>query len=191
MKSLRHVLDPRVVLFSSCLILLAATSAAQMYYVGTLRLYCDSLFTCTKTTDTVPRIMKVYVVHDPEGGMYDLHYAATFMVAGGGGFTGTWVADACPYPNPTLIGSSPAGITIGYGTCAVPGHILTITYMLSGTSALDSYLEVLPDPAEQIGRIILAPCLGFLNYCDGGRLEMNPGVPSASTTWGRIKATYE
>ncbi len=192
MRCLRCPMDSRVILLSSCILLFfATTSAAQFLYVGTIRLFCDSLYTCTETDDTVPGILTVYVVHDPEGGeIYDWHTAAQFMVSGGGGFTGTWLADTSPYPR--LIGTSPTGISILYDTCAPPGHLLTIRYMMWGTSTPDSYLEVLPHPDEPMKLILVYPCTGFANYCDGGRLTINPsGVPTESTTWGRIKEMYE
>jgi hypothetical protein len=140
----------------------------------------------------VPRILKVYVVHDPEGPGVWTH-AAWFMVSGGGGFTGVWIGDTTPYPNGVVVGASPTGIQTYYGGCVPPGHLLTITYMMSGTSAPDSYLEVLPDPEDPSMMILVVSCYGFeMMRCDGGRLTINPsGVPTESTTWGRIKGMYE
>jgi len=62
--------------------------------------------------------------------------------------------------------------------------------MMSGTSAPESYLQVLPHPNDLFGLILVYPCTGFQNYCDGGRLTINAGVPTESTTWGLIKELY-
>jgi hypothetical protein len=186
-RCLRNSLDSRVVVLTSCLLLLATASGAQVGYCGTFHLYCDSLYTCTKTKDTEPRILKVYVVHDDEG--HEGGFTASqFMVGASDGFTGTWVADSTPYPY--VRGSSPVGIVIGYGNCVPSGLVLTITYMLSGTSASDSYLQALPDPTLVSGKIELALCVGMSCYCNGAQLTINSSVPIGSTTWGLIKGLY-
>ena len=179
--------SPIVVLF--LLAVLASTPRAQMVYVGTVSLYADSLWSTSEAFDTGPGILTVYVVHDnnPTG---DPHSAIWFKIEAAVGFTGVWITESSPHP--TVVGTSPSGIAIGYaGPCvATPVHVLTITYALSGTSAPNSYIEVVANPDASSGLIETVPCVGFINYCDGGRLTINPTVPAGRTTWGQIKATY-
>ncbi len=167
--------------------LLATTGTAQEPPDGTISLYSDSLFTTSEASDTAPGILTVYVVHDKMT-TANGHVGTWFMVSGGGGFTGTLLDETVPHP--VFLGSSPSGIIIAFGTClSQPQHLLTIRYVLSGTSATDSYLQVLPHPDD--GRIIVEDCNFWNNPATGGALTVNPSVvPTEATTWGRIKALY-
>ena len=166
--------------------LVATTATGQLD--GTISLYSDSLFTTSEASDTAPGILTVYVVH--ENAREPAHVGVEFMVNGGGGFTGTWLDETVPHP--VFVGSSPNGIIIAYGTClSPPQHVLTIRYVLSGTSATNSYLQVLPHSDEPTQRIIVVPCIGFRDPAAGGTLTVNRSVvPTEDTTWGRIKALY-
>ncbi|MEE9268824.1 MAG: hypothetical protein V3V49_01035 [Candidatus Krumholzibacteria bacterium] len=166
--------------------LVAGTTTAQTLD-GTISLYSDSLFTTSEASDTAPGILTVYVVHDK---MTTGHVSVEFMVSGGGGFTGTWLDETVQQP--VFVGSSPNGIRIAYNFClSPPNHVLTIRYFLSGTSATNSYLQVLPHPEEPTQQIIVQDCSFWLSPAAGGTLRVNPSVvPTEATTWGRIKALY-
>jgi hypothetical protein len=187
MKRFRFAIDWRVLGFSACIVFIATASAAQ-WHAGKVRLYCDSLYTCTEAYDTTSGVLKVYVVlEDASFGVT----GGTFMLGASTGFTGFWIGDTTPH---VFVGSSPTGIAMGFESCRVtppPIYLLTATYVLSGTSTSDSYIEVLPHP-QYWWCVEWVDCL-FDFYCaEAGRLTINPsGVPAESTTWGRIKGMYE
>ncbi len=167
--------------------LVATTATAQSGPDGTVSLYSDSLFTTSEVADTAPGILTVYVVH--ENTRETTHVSVEFMVNGGGGFTGTWLDETVQHT--VFVGSSPSGIRIAYACQLEPHFVLTIRYALSGTSATNSYLRVLPHPEEPTQQIIVQNCSFGLSPAAGGTLTVNRSVvPTEATTWGRIKALY-
>ncbi|MEE9269296.1 MAG: hypothetical protein V3V49_03460 [Candidatus Krumholzibacteria bacterium] len=166
--------------------LVATTATGQIN--GTVSLYSESLFTTSEAADTAPGILTVYVVHD--NALQPNHTSVMFMVNGGGGFTGTWLDETSQHP--VVVGSSPSGITIAYGTClTAPHHVLTTRYVLFGTSATNSYLQVLGHPDVPGHQILVSLCVGMTATVAGGTLTVNRSVvPTEATTWGRIKALY-
>ncbi len=166
---------------------LASEAHAQLH-IGTVSLYADSNFTETTVVDTVPRVLRVYVVHKQPARAY---YGIQFKVAESPGFTGTWVTEESPFV--VAIGTSQTGISIAYGSClAPPTHLLTMLYVLDGKSVADSYVEAQAHPGAEFSEIEAYLCAGMWDYPAGGRLEVKPNVvPIEETTWGRIKVIYK
>ncbi len=163
-------------------------SGQEMFYVGTVSLYTDSLFTSSTAIDSSATTLAVHVVHDNLT-RDDTHSAIQFQTIMSPGFTGVWTHETSPHP--TVVGASPTGVSIGYGDCLVgPTYLMTIYFSLSGSSETNSFIEVVPHPNEPTNKIVTVPCVGYLNYCDGGRITVNSTVPIAESTWGRVKAMF-
>ena len=177
----------QVLLFLLLLTAVVAAEAHSQFPIGTVDLYSDSEFTRRYVLDTGPAVLEVYVVHDNSHNAYS---AIQFRIASSPGMTGVWVGESSAFT--TVIGTTQDGVTIGFGSClATPIHLLTMTYVLDGGSAIDSYLEPQAHPDALAAEIEALPCAGFMDYPSGERLVFNPApVPVGRTTWGRIKELY-
>lgn len=162
-----------------------AGSVFGQFEGGAVGLYSESNCSVPYYTDEGVSVFSVYVCHSN----MEINYASAieFKVEASPGFSGTWLSDFSPF---LLGGNSQTGITISYGAClSDPGLILTIQYMVVGTSEC-SELRVVPHPHDSLGRIAVLPCAGMVVSAQGGELTVNCPVPVTPSTWGRIKEMF-
>jgi hypothetical protein len=96
------------------------------------------------------------------------------------------------------LGTTSAGITIGYGTCkSGTFEIMSALYSLVAAPTPCCYWPVIADPNLASGKIEIPDCDFNLTYGTGGKGIVNSGptcncnVPVEDTTWGQLKALYE
>jgi hypothetical protein len=177
-------------------------SAAAMAQGGLSGLYIDPWGNECDFDDNGFGIIDVLVVHKfaPEAG------AVEFMVRTSPGFTGTYPGEEIMIPNGAKCGNSYSGISFAYGEClSSPIHILTIRYVLYGTSAPLSYLKVVADSHAHPPGIYMVDCNrpypNLLPALGGRACINNDGTVNCTTTpeqvtptqvptWGGIKALY-
>ena len=195
-------------LLSLCLILCLAAGAA-FGQAGLISVFSDPGGTSCQFIDT-PGVTNLYVVHVNTPGAT----AGQFAICEGAGFTCDYLAET--YPFPTVIGNTRTGITVGYGGCqASPILMVTMLYICDGSSLSCSTVEVIPDPAEVTGEVVVTDCVvPFPNKLTAaaGRIITNPTIdcnclanasltiassnpctPPLATqksTWGSVKALY-
>jgi len=141
-------------------------------------------------------VLEVRIIHKlaPEAS------ASQFMIVESSGFTGSYLGEEIPETFGGL-GNSRHGIALSYGTCyATPVQIMTVRYLIYGTSAPNSYIEVVGDPDESGGRGVvmvdcsdsplLHPALGGRAYINGDGMFSCTTMPVELKTWGQIKALY-
>ncbi len=146
-------------------------------------------------------IVDVLVVHKDAPGAT----AAEFAIEASSGFTGIYLGEeiSASLPTGACIGNSQRGIAIAYGKCLYsPIHILTIRYLLCGTSEPNSYLQVVADPralpepgiwmADCAWPPLLHPALGGRAYFNNDGSVVCSEIPTRTrpTSWGQIKALY-
>ena len=131
---------------------------------------------------------------------YALKSGSQFMIVESSGFTGTYLGEEIPETFGG-IGNSRHGIGLFYGGCkSTPVHIMTLRYLIYGTSAPNSFIEVVADPNEPGGRGIIMtdcertplihPALGGRAYINGDGTFACTTTPVELKTWGQIKALY-
>jgi len=141
-------------------------------------------------------VLEVRIIHKlaPEAS------ASQFMIVESSGFTGSYLGEEIPETF-TGFGNSRHGIALGYAGCyESPVHIMTVRYLIYGTSAPNSYIEVVGDPDEHLGwGVIMTDCdhfpeihpaLGGRAYINGDGLFSCTTTPVEPKTWGQIKALY-
>jgi hypothetical protein len=121
-------------------VFIVSNAAAQ---TGTICLYADPQGTQCSLSDTAPGLLSVYVIHNPlstpSGGALGVRFAAPRPDCMTGA---SWVSDSTPF---SLSGSSQTGAGVTYGGCITePTHILTIQYLVSGTTVSDCPYTVVP-----------------------------------------------
>jgi hypothetical protein len=107
-----------------------------------------------------PVSVDVFVLRKPG----DCTVSLTFRVAGGDGFTGTYVGETGPWTG-TYIGNAEDGIWMGFDPWDLPngsGHLVTVQYMTYGTSSPCSWLRVEPHP--DFGAVWIYDCNTEMNY---------------------------
>jgi hypothetical protein len=106
----------------------------------------------------------------------------------------TWLDDTNPFP--VTVGNSQTGVGIGYGTClSGPIHILSVNYVVSGTTTADCRYRALP-PSGTFDIEVL-DCSNDFWFGNGGSTYINsnlpcdcsgeaPGIPVLSVTPARL-----
>lgn len=169
--------------------LIAASAAPAMAFLS-IGIYADEAAVSCEISDPGgpgPKIF--YIVHPNEpvpmgGSAWKLEWDA--------GMTMTWIGDETPYWH---LGNAMDGITMTYVPCeGGTFKIDTVTMMSYGTSTPCSRLRLVPHP--QLGLIIsscggltpvpFTPSDGIVNADDTCRCSL----PTATMTWGGIKAMY-
>lgn len=159
--------------------------ASSVHAAHKLRIYSDSALTDSTLSDSVPRVVTLYVVESGFGGATGV----IFSTEPTPGFTGVWLSDASSY---LFVGNSQTSITIGYGTChPAPVLALTMTYQLFGTSSPCSELRIAPPDGFQCAISPDSDC-HFFEICirDLGSLRVDCALATEPSTWGRVKALY-
>lgn len=94
------------------------------------------------------------------------------------------------------LGTTEAGITIGYGTCKTGTfHIITALYSVVSVTPC-CYFPVIPDPNLSSGKIEIPDCNFDMTYGTSGQgilsslVTCDCDVPAQETTWGQVKALY-
>lgn len=156
----------RKICYVIALLILAYQSTAQ---AGQLGLFSNKLGTNCNLEDSVPRIVKVYVIHEDSLGST----GSQFSILASPGFTGEWISDTFRYP--VAIGTTQSGVSVGYGDCFEGGFLIaTVRYFVYGTTASCAYLEVVPHPVLDPDSIIATDCDMNTASVLGGRLYINP-----------------
>jgi hypothetical protein len=137
----------------------------------------------------------VYVVHWTSGNVT----ASAFSAPKPACWTNaTWVSDTDPWGWP---GSSQTGKWYSYGMCITEPRVLylmTINYVVQGSSPPCCLYPLLPNPYEDPEHPIVVDCAnnnrpvaGLVATINGNATCPcgNP-VPVEETTWGRVKALY-
>jgi hypothetical protein len=100
---------------------------------------------------------------------------------------------------PTVIGTSVAGISIGYGGCVAAPNNLGMANFFGSAAAACTMIKIVPDPTALSGDIEAVDCgtpalkvfptggAGIINA--DGTCQCN--VPVEETTWGGVKALYQ
>jgi hypothetical protein len=185
----------RLLVLLAVILISGGTAMAQGGLIG---LYIDTWGDDCDIYDNGHGIIEVQVVHKfaPQAA------AAQFSVITSPGFTGAYLGEELPASLlGGLFGNSQRGISIAYAECrSSPIHILTMKYYMFGTSARNSYIEVVADPTAKPPGIYMVDCavpFPTLYTAVGGRAYINNDgtascttTPVRSTTWGGIKAMY-
>jgi hypothetical protein len=141
-------------------------------------------------------VLEVQVVHK----LAPCATAAQFMVVASEGFTGSYLGEEVIEPGGGL-GNSQRGISVAYGDLfSTPKHIMTVRYLIYGTSEPNSYLEIVADTSHRDHETplmtdcnsppLLHPALGGRAYINGDGTFSCTTTPVELKTWGQIKALY-
>ena len=185
-----------ILIAMALVVAIPATASAQYGLIG---LYTDETgFNC-EMVDAGQGFVDIYVIHTLVAGAF----GAAFRLQPSPGFTATHIGHYSPFP--TVIGTAPAGVAIGYGTClSGPILLLRVTYLFDGSSSACGVLEVSGDPRDPHypNDPIVVDCEvppgPAKHVVQGGRLVVNPDatcrcvspVPVRESTWGQIKSLY-
>jgi hypothetical protein len=158
---------------------------------GSVGIFADTGGTNCNLSDMLPGLCPYYVVHVYHAGAAASQFSAPKPAC----FLGIWLSDTAVFP--VTIGSSQAGVAIGYGTCqAAPTHVLTINMFCQGLTGPCCRYPVLADPNVPSGQIEVVLCDNSLVYGTGGEGIVNSNatcncdVPVQDSTWGKVKSLY-
>lgn len=181
----------KVLLLTLGLLVFASAAFAQ---VGGIGLYTDTPgYVNCQLVDAGAALVPIYAVAKYNTGST----GGQWMLVLGGGWNCTYTGEIVHMP--TSIGSTQAGISLGYGGCLTGDVLLvTINWFCSGLSPACAFLEVVPDPATSSDTIELVDCsFSLVENCPGSKLYVNNdgtcdvcGLPSQQTSWGKIKTLY-
>jgi len=154
----------------TCLLFLV-TELALAQGGGSVCLFSDPLGTNCTLSDTAPGALSVYVIHTQAPGVKAVQFSvpkpscmhqARFL---------------CDLPVfAVTIGNSQDGVLVNYGTCRLgPVHVMTILYLVAGTTSLDCPYPVLPDP--DVGRVEATDCNDNKIEAQGGMTYINSSLP--------------
>ncbi len=177
----------RLVALILAVVMLPSLAAAQQ---GILVLSSDPVMLNVVVDDHAPGTTSVYVMHLGTNGST----AAAFSYLEYPGVTMVRTGDG-PAPGMLAVGDLYTGIEVSYMECKVGTFpIYRIDYQTFGTSAPCSFLQVGPHPTYAAVRVI--DCVGGITdqpyvivAVVNPDATCNPG-PTASSTWGRVKALY-
>ncbi len=146
-------------------------------------------------TDAAAGLLAVYVVHVGSTGSTASQFSAPIP----GCFVGTFLSDTAVFP--VTVGSSQAGVGVGYGVCqsSTALHVLTINVFAQGLTPPCCIWPVLPDPREVPPILGMTDCAFDLFTAAGQSGIINPNgtclcsevIPVEESNWGRIKALYQ
>jgi hypothetical protein len=144
--------------------LTAQQAAAQ---AGAICLFADPTGTDCTITDESAGTLTIYVVHTLTTGAMGSQFSAPKPSCMAGV---TWISDEAMFP--VTLGNSQTGVSIGYGTChSGPVHVLSMTYMTSGTTETHCLYRVRPHPADSFVQMV--DCSENLLEADAGRVYLN------------------
>ena len=184
----------KILLMALPLILFSIPAFGQGGLIG---LYTDIWGSQCDFEDRSYDILEVKVVHKFSPGMS----GSQFKVQASPGFTGVYLGEEfSPQLTALFIGNTQTGIGIAYGACYSDNlHVITIRYIIYGTSEPLSYLEVVTHLGGAPPGLWATSCdhIPQLLPAQGGRAYItNDGsayctiTPNRNTTWGGIKALY-
>ena len=191
---------------SFLLLLLTTAPAARADVIG---VFADLTASYCQVTDT-PGSKTLYVMHK-----YTLGSTGSrFRIELSDGFTGTLVSAPSPYSNVT--GDPLTGVTINYDNTCITGseEILELHFLFFGTSPECSWVRAAAHPLSADGQLDAYDC-AFARVpagWGGTHVQSNPNIwcpdrgggpdapyycwpytpplPTASATWGAVKALY-
>jgi hypothetical protein len=143
-------------------------------------------------------VLEVQVVHK----LAPCATGSQFMIITSEGFTGTYLGEELPDPIGGCMGNSQTGVAIGYSAHLIcPIHIMTVRYLIYGTSEPNSYIEVVADASSPFHYETpmmtdcsdihqIHPAIGGRAYINGDGTFSCTTTPVEIKTWGQIKALY-
>ncbi len=180
--------------FAMAIVILVFGAGLVMAQAGSIGVFADPAGTNCNLLDGGTGVLSVYVVHV----LSNCATASQFAITTGGGFTGVKIGET--YQFSLVIGNTTDGVSIAYGTQLVaPIHLVTISYVISGTSSPCSWIKVVDDPTAPPPDgpgIYMVDCQGALVRLTGGTAIVNDdgsctcNVPAEKNTWGQIKSLY-
>ncbi len=194
-------IDTKTTLLSFLLLLAALNGAfaqpGAIYISSTTDGYCGEI------SDTTRGLLSVYIVHVGTPGAT----AAEFKVVRDSGISMTYLSETVTAPYikfGSCAGPSATGCAIAYGSCVPsPNMILTILFFADGDTPTCCELQVVPDDGvvPPNSYVMVLDCADPPNRLNtiGGVIVVNPDgihcygpcyVPTATSTWGRIKSIY-
>ena len=177
----------RVVCLTVATVLAASMAFAQG---GSIGIFADPMGTNCNLGD-VAGLTQYYVVHVNSPGATACQFSAPKPAC----FTATYLADTGVFA--VTVGTSQAGVSIGYGLCLQsPLKVLTISYFTNGGTPSCCYYPVLGHPTATPPGLLVVNCMEQLIPATGGRGIIKPSltcqcnVPAEDTTWGQVKSLY-
>jgi hypothetical protein len=163
-------------------------------------------YDCQLLNDGPPGVRTVYVRHTFNDGAT----AVRFMVGLSPGVSMTFLSETHPFP--MSVGSTQTGLSVCYGECLLDDVVLaTVSYMSYATDQNCSKVLILPHPDAETVEVlacdaspvaanvrdlhVLAPN-GVCGCPPTHRFPGSPAafdcrpLPTATTTWGAVKALY-
>lgn len=177
---------------SPIVILVLASSAVAGGHIG---LYGDPNGSVCSIADESPTLMNFYVVATVPTGAVNVAFTASQPPCMA---SATYVGDMYPFSH--HVGGSQMGISVQFLACITEQvHVLTIAYFGTGLTPACCEYAVGPHPDRPDGPVATdcGPDFGTLFYLSAGHITVNPDgtcmctVPTETSTWGAIKATYE
>jgi hypothetical protein len=159
---------------------------------GSVGIYANAEGTDCNLPDVAHGLTRYYVVHTISDAATGCAYSAPKPAC----FTGTWLSDTNPFP--VTIGSSQAGVSIGYGSCRY-GSVLvqTLSFFTNASTPNCCFYPVRGIPTS--GEVEVVDCLFNLRFAQGVTSMVNAtsGCPCSGinvrveeSTWGRVKSLY-
>jgi hypothetical protein len=162
---------------------------------GRIAVYGDPAATnCAVVTPPTPGLLNIYVFHIMTSAATGCEYSAPKPACMTGA---SWLSDTNAFP--VTIGTSQAGVSIGYGTCRqAPILVQTLVFFSSAPSGPCCIYPVLPHPLVDPPAISMVDCADNLLHPTGQSAVVNEQegcfcidiVPVQDTSWGQIKALY-
>lgn len=133
------------------IVLVAGAVFAQQGYLG---IFADNAGTNCNITQPASGLISVYVVHVvPTGGVTASQFSAPKPTC----FNAVWLSDTNIFP--VVIGNTQTGICVAYGSCRTTNTlVVTMTYLVQGSTPTCCFYPVLPDPNASSGQIDFADC---------------------------------
>ena len=172
-------------------LMVAALMAASLAFAqgGSIGIFKDMAGTNCNLDDKVPGLTPYYVVHVNTPAATACEFYAPKPTC----LTAMYLSDTGVFP--VTVGSSQAGVSIGYGTCrSAPIHVLTLNFFTQGTTGACCRYSVLPHPIT--GGPWMVDCGNTQRMATGGQGLVNANstcmcdVPAEDTTWGQVKSLY-
>jgi len=179
----------RAMIIACCLVFGASMAFAQ---AGSIGIFSDAGATSCNFVDT-GGLVQVYISHVNTTGAT----ASQFKLDA----PATWTHLGDTWNFAVIIGTSIAGVSIGYENCLVGPIALGVVNFFGGAVAPCTMMSIVADPSVTSGLIEAVDCAPppgpnkMFPTGGAGRINSdqtcNCNVPVQDTTWGGIKALYE
>lgn len=164
---------------------------------GNLAVKADPQTVCSYIFEPPPfQVLPLYIVHINHSGATGVRFSAPKPPC----FNAVLIGETTPFIE-IAGGNSQTGTTVYYGRCLpAPVVVLTMDFLVMGTSPLCCLYHVSPDPANPSNRIEASDCAGQTWWATERLGIINPilscydgicyPIPVEGTTWGHVKALF-